>query len=264
MWRIIVCALMVAGFGFPVPSSAQQVELPKDARIGRDERGNIVDLDLSGKSDFDKAKISPETLKVISSLKTLRSLDLSFSNVSDDSLPVLKNLKALQSLELSYTSVTGKAIEQLSTGLVSLRLEACDVQDAHLSALERMPKLAQLWLGRTRVTDAGLPAIGKRSEWVLLDLTDCKITDAGLRSLGKMKQIQDLWLSKTIRYGEDDRSALTNESIKYLSTLKTLRQFRIADSKMTPEGLERLRRALPEATIDVERTGVTYLSESKP
>jgi internalin A len=266
MLRAVVCILMLIAFGFPVPSNAQQAQLPQNARIGRDQRGNILYLDLSGKSDFDKAKITPETLKAISSLKTLESLDLSFSNVSDDALPVFKNLKSLKSLELAYTSVTGKAIEQLSTmpGLLSLRLEACDVQDAHLTALARMPKLAQLYLGRTRVTDAGLPAIGKLSELVLLDLTDCKITDAGLLSLGRLKHIRNLWLSKTIRHGEDDRSALTDESIRYLSTLKTLRELRIADSKMSPEGLQRLRGALPKTTINVERTGITYLSRSEP
>ena len=264
MLRTVVCILMAIAASFPVESNAQEVQLPKGARVMRDQRGNIVHLDLSGKSDFDKAKITPETLKAISTLKALESLDLSFCNVSDDAIPMLKNLKALQSLSLAYTNVTGKSIEHLSTDLVSLRLEACDVEDAHLKALARMPKLAQLWLGRTRVTDAGLPAIGKLSEWVLLDLTDCKITDAGLPSLGKLKQIQHLWLSKTIRHGEDDRSALTDESIRYLSTLKTLRDLRIADSKMTSEGLQKLRNALPETTINVERIGITYLSESKP
>ncbi len=218
-------------------------------------------LDLSGASTVERAKVPRSLLEQVAGISTLERLNLSFSDVSDDALEPLKKLRSLRELNLSFSYVTGKAIRTVSTlqNLLSLQLVACKVTDDDLKALADMPQLVNLCLGETQVTDAGLPRIAVLSELVWLDLRNCSITDQCLRKLGHFKQLQNLWLSKTIRYGEDDRSALTDASVEYLSTLKTLVDLQIADSQLTDEGLTRLRDALPKAHIDTTRTGVTYL-----
>jgi hypothetical protein len=42
-----------------------------------------------------------------------------------------------------------------------------------------------------------------------------------------------------------------------------LSELRIADSKLTEQGLSRLRRALPKTEINTTRTGISYLSANK-
>jgi hypothetical protein len=246
--------------------ATEKQQLPPEAKVTRDENGNIRSIALRGHSTTDKVTISRKMIQQIASISTLEWLDLSFSNASDDVLEPLKRLRSLKGLDLSLSNATGKTITTVSKlpNLLSLRMEKCKVNDDDLKALADMPQLVNLYLGGTQVTDDGLPSIGKLSELVVLDLRDCAITDKGLRSMGHFKQIQNLWLSKTIRYGENDRSQLTDASVEYLSTLKTLVELQIADSQLTDGGLSRLRKALPKANIDTTRTGTTYLLSGQP
>ena len=91
-----------------------------------------------------------------------------------------------------------------------------------------MPQLAMLYLGRTKITDLGLKHIKQLEHLNLLQLSDCQITDQGLASLGHLPRIQHLWLSKTIRNVEDDRSDFTDRCVDYLISLDTLVNLQIA------------------------------------
>ena len=249
-----------------VTARAQEITLPAEAIVTRNQDGNISRVKLSGRSSANKAKIRSETIEQIGAIATLESLDLSFSDISDEILEPLKKLKSLKILSLSYSNVTGKAIRNVSAlpHLLSLRLDGCKVTDDDLNVLADMPQLVNLYLRETQVTDAGLPQIAKLSELVLLDLSSCDITDEGLRSLGQFKQLQHLWLSVTIRYKRDGKSRLTDASVGYLSTLTTLRDLQIGDSQVTEKGLARLRDALPKANINATSIASTDLSKKRP
>jgi hypothetical protein len=266
MPRLFAFVSFILISGFALVSHGQEPKLPRNAKITRNKDGKITAVRLTGPSSADKAKIAAETLKEIASIPTLESLYLDFTDVSDEALKPVKQLKSLKVLDLSYTNVTGNSIRELASfrSLLSLRLEGCEVNDEHLEALSEMPQLANLYLGRTQVADKGLRHIAKLSELVLLDLSDTSITDDGLQSLGHFKQLQHLWLSKTIRHGENDRSRLTDASVPYLSSLTTLVDLRIADSRLTEHGLTQLRRALSKTNINTTRTGITYISAKKP
>lgn len=244
---------------------AQGVSLPGDAQITRNANGSIAGVQLAGKSNRDRLRVAPETIKVLSKLQHLRSLSLWGTTVSDDDLRQLVTLKKLQTIDLSFTEVTGHSINILSPlkELVSLRLDSCNVNDEHLADLRLMPQLAMLYLRNTKVTDRGLKQLRNLDQIMLLELSDCKITDAGLVSLGKLPAIQHLWLSKTIRNGENDRSDLTDNCVDYLSNLTSLIDLQIADSRITDSSLEQLRNALPNTKVDTTRTGITYLSSPK-
>lgn len=254
-------AIVIVTSGVALAAYVKEPQLPPDAKITRNKDGSITGINLSGRSSADKAKIRPEVLQQISAISTLELLDLSFSDLTDEALGPLKNLRSLKVLNLTHSNVTGKAIRTLShpPNLLVLKLVACKVTDDDLKALSDMPQLVDLHLQETEVTDVGLPQIAKLSELIVLDLRNCAITDKGLRSLGHFKQIQHLMLSKTTRHGEDDRSKLTDASVEYLGSLKTLVSLDIADSQLTDQGLTRLRNALPRTKIDTTRLGVTYL-----
>lgn len=265
MTRTLMIGLALTITAIVQSTFADDSGLPKSAKVTVDDTGTVIGVQLTGKSNVDRLAVSPQTIDAISKLTTLRTLSLWGTTAGDDDIKRLTTLENLQSIDLTFTDVTGDSLRPLSSlkQLVSVRLEGCDVRDGQLAALSEMPQLAILYLGRTRVTDAGLRHLRGLRRLNLLQLSDCKISDSGLTSLGDLPQIQHLWLSKTIRYGEGDRSDFTDECIEYLASLDTLIDLRIADSKLTEQGLNRLREALPKTKLSTERTGITYLNRNE-
>ncbi len=197
----------------------------------------------------------------LQSLSDLETLSLWGTTVEDADLTKFKSLKKLISIDLSYTKVTGNSLQILKRlpNLQLINLEGCNVEDEQLKHLRGFERLITLRLAKTQVTDDGLVEIARLKKLNHLDLSSCAITDEGLRSLGEFPQLQHLWLSKTVRYGIDDTSDITDASVEYLSTLKSLIDLRIADSKLSAAGLARLRKSLPSATVSTESSGVTYI-----
>jgi hypothetical protein len=258
---LILLALFVPAFAkTAVP---QELSPLSHAKVTRNDRGEITSVRLTGKSNRDRFAVTPETIKAIAALDNLEYLSFWGTTVADDDIRRLTHLKKLQLIDLTFTDVTGESLQALSQlpALVSLRVEGCHVTDDELAPLADMPQLAMLYLGRTKVSDAGLKHLRGLKKLTTLQLSDCRITDEGLASLGNLPQIQHLWLSKTVRYGDDDRSDLTDACVDYLITLDTLTDLRIGDSRISDQGLERLRKGLPNTKISTERTGVTYLGK---
>lgn len=260
--QMIVVALACAFFADE--SIGQQAALPESAKLTRDGNGHVTGVRITGKSDRDPLAMTPQAIKALAKLENLESLSLWGTAVTDDDIRQLAGLSNLRRIDLAFTDVTGESLRTLSLleKLVSVRLEGCDVTDEHLPLLAKMPQLAMLYLGRTKVTDAGLQHLRRLRKLNLLQLSDCAITDEGLASLGDLPVIQHLWLSKTIRYGDDDRSNLTDNCVDYLISLNTLIDLQIGDSQLTEAGLKRLRAGLPMAKVSAERIGMTYLNRN--
>ena len=241
-------------------SYAEEVNLPDSAEITRNKDAKIIGVRIVGDSNLQPRIVSPETIRELSKLAHFESLSFWGTTVDDDDLVQLKPLENLRSIDLSFSQVTGKSIEVLSTHkkLALVNLTSCHVTDDHLAALSKMPQIAMLHLGRTNVTDNGLKHLDHLEQIVLLDLENCEISDTGLKSIGDLPVIQSLWLSKTVRHGNGDRSALTDNCVEYLATLNSLLDLRIADSQITDAKLKELRTSLPNTKVSTERTGITY------
>lgn len=259
----IAVLLVVTLFGSTL--CAQHALLPESAELHRDAAGNVISVHLVGASIQKRLEIDQATIDAISRFKHLERLKLWGTTVDDAVIERLSGLRKLRGIDLAHSDVTGESLQTLSSlpNITSIRLEGCDVSDEHLAPLEEMPQVTMLYLGRTKVTDEGLKHLRNLKRLNLLQLSDCNITDDGLMSLGEMPKIQHLWLSKTIRSGEDDRSRLTDRCIAYLLSLDTLSDLTVGDSKMTEAGIATLRAGLPKTKIRVHRTGVTYLSAKK-
>lgn len=235
-------------------------------RVERNDQGSAISASFTGKSNLDRLELTPRTLDAIAQLTELQSVSLWGTNVSDSEISRLLPLKNLSSIDLSYTNVSGDVLTTLSKipELAEINLEGCDVDDKHLEQLTGFERLITLRLAKTHVTDEGLRHIEKLKNLIHLDLSACEISDEGLRSLGHMPNIRHLWLSKTIRYGQDDRSDLTDGCVDFLTSLTTLIDLQIASSQISDEGVKRLKIALPDARIDTEPNGVVYLDQKKP
>ncbi len=264
MMHTIILRHAVVASVFVFSAFAQARSLPADAQLTRNAAGEIIDVRIAGKSNVERRSLDAETIAGLAELTNLEQLYLWGTTVGDADIQKLSTLTKLQVIDLTFSDISGESLKVLAKlpNLVSIRLDGCDVTDEQLEVLTDKTDLIELYLSKTKITDAGLKHVRNMKKLILLDLSDCEITDSGLSSLGHFPQIRSLRLSKLTRYGDDDRSSLTDQCVDYLVTLKSLTDLKIADSKLTDDGIERLKQGLPNASVSTERTGVTYINRT--
>ena len=138
-----------------------------------------------------------DSLRAISKLDNLQSLDFAASRLTNDDLVHLQGLTNLKTLFLSdRISDTGVAHLKELTNLQWLRLPK-QVSDAGLVHLVGLTKLQLLALNGTKITDAGLANLKELTKLRHLDLRGTQITDAGLVHLKGLTSLVSLFLSET-------------------------------------------------------------------
>jgi hypothetical protein len=168
--------------------------------------------------DLAHTKVGNADLGALALLRELHALNLSATNVSDAALVHVKNLDQLCTLRLSETKVT----------------------DAGLTELKGLRELTGLFLDRTAVTDAGLLHL-KQLHLTFLDLSNTKVTDTGLVQLQTMSTLYRLDLCNT---------DVTDAGLDHLKGLTGLGWLGVSGTKVSPQGMAELRRALPRVLID--------------
>ena len=243
---------MVFRFVFPVIALFSTCCCYADDRLKVEfgEDGKSVSLSIAANSPK-PVEITPELIDDILAFDTAESLSLSRTALSDGQLSKLAGLKNLEVLDLSYTPISDESAKTLAQfeNLQVVRLEGTKITDQIVATLVNLPQLSTFYLAKTDISDHGLELLRNHKMLNVLDLSSCNITDEGLRSLGKPPFLQHLWLAKTVRYGEDDKSNLTDGCVDYLLTLETLIDLDIADSKITESGLKRLQDGLKNCKV---------------
>ena len=85
-----------------------------------------------------------------------------------------------------------------------------------------------------------LPMLGS------LDVRGCNITDAGLESLSNSPQLTKLIAFQTKNGG----GKITDEGIKHLANIKTLKYVNISGNLVTEIGVNALQQALPDCKVE--------------
>jgi hypothetical protein len=166
-------------------------------------------------------------LKLVAGLKNLRSLDLYYWGNTGTGLKELAGLKCLQSLNLYQARVTNDGLKELA-GLTTLR---------------------SLNLGRTRISDPALQGLAALKELRNLnlsgvpDLAEDQFSDAGLKNLAGLENLEELKLGL--------QSKITNEGMKELAALKSLRYLDLASNKVTGQGMNALAGSKNLRTLDL-------------
>ncbi|MDQ3623372.1 MAG: hypothetical protein M3463_12915 [Verrucomicrobiota bacterium] len=211
----------------PAAASSSEGKLPGE---GPDE---VVDLH--------GAKVTQTDFETIARKPHLKRVNLAFSSVPDEGLKHLARLSELESLDLSRAvgnqgaALTDAGLLHLSklTNLRTLKLAGHPITDAGLEKLNWLTRVERLQLGGTKVTGEGLrqfPAL----KWLRLDATP--ITDEGLRHVGSLTNLEQLYL---------DLTQISDAGLTHLMGLKKLRVLNLHQTKVTAEGVEALKRALP-------------------
>jgi hypothetical protein len=186
--------------------------------------------------------------------------------ITDADIKNIDDFPYLKLLSLSETPVTDKSMEYIR-GLANLEvlyLDNTQITDAGLKSIHNLPHLRFMNLANTKVTGEGFQYLINVPRLEDLILNDCPITDDSLSRLTMLAQIRRLSLSRT-NITETGLWHLKNMQIKVLSLtgtkvsdrdLKCLEEFSelenvdLIGTKVTAEGVERLRRALPNCQID--------------
>jgi hypothetical protein len=201
----------------------------------------LESLNLSGNWNF-TSQVSDSGLAHIADLTTLQSLDLSFSAVSEDGLKHLRDLKDLRGLWFYMCP---------------------NVRDDGVAYIAGLHRLETLHLGGTKVTDEGLKNLEGMTELINVLLDGAPIRGRGLAHLANAKQMH--WLHLANDPLDDDEfevitrlsmqqlsltnTPLTDKSVRYLKTLRNLKDLRIGGTQITESGVAELKSALPNCQV---------------
>ncbi|MEM9942160.1 MAG: hypothetical protein AAF939_11285 [Planctomycetota bacterium] len=122
---------------------------------------------------------------------------------------------------------------------VNFALAGKQVGDKEIAELGRLKNVIWLNLANTEITDEGLGAIASLP-LTKLHLEKTKIGDEGLKHLLNMKQLEYLNLYDT---------QVTDQGIQQLEKLPSLKKLYVWKSKVTPVGMDQLKKAKPDLEI---------------
>lgn len=222
-------------------------------------------------------QVGDGALVILKGWKNLKRLNLRGTKVTDLGVAQLAGHPALEAIDVGYSLFTDNGFESLAAipnlrrvavggnkvtdvGLNVLRLlpnlEAVDlagtqrtdsgpwssaVSDKGLETLAQLRQLRELNLRSHKLTDAGMPWLGKLPHLAVLDLGQTPISARGLESLSNTASLRSLTLWKCARIGDD--------AVAVLSRMTQLEWLDVEDSSITPDGLARLKAALPKTRV---------------
>ncbi|MCA9031664.1 MAG: leucine-rich repeat domain-containing protein, partial [Planctomycetaceae bacterium] len=200
--------------------------------------------------------LSRETLSMISSLKNLTELDLSFSSIDDDGAKVLLQALDLRSLDISRTALSDRTMAMLSRmdSLEILDVVGCSVTNEGLNQIANIPNLRTLKLGSSsgKVNAEGIRSLEQCRNLTELSITnELLIDDEAIAVCGKIPKLRSLDLSHNER--------ITGKNAAVLAALPNLCRLRVRDTYFADEGAKAISRSATLSDIDV---GYTAVSES--
>ena len=109
-----------------------------------------------------------------------------------------------------------------------------------LALLNGLDSVSDVSIAGMDLGSDGFKHFASLSKLKRLDASGAKCTDADIRHLAGLQSLQELALSD---------NAITDASVPTLAKLESLRWINLSSTRVTPEGLSRLRRALPKLHV---------------
>jgi hypothetical protein len=157
------------------------------------------------------------------------------------SLKLVKN-RDLKKIDLSDSMVEEEDLTNLSARFrdaLEIDLSNTPITDAGLKVLSIYPRLQRLELRSTKINGEGLEHL-KELGLRKLGLSRTKFTDTGLVYLEDLTTLEELDVSDT---------AFSDSGLAHVRKLRNLRLLRLEKTKVTDDGVNSLKEALPELEI---------------
>ena len=169
-------------------------------------------------------------------LRELRCTQCSLANAD------LSPFTQLQDLDLTFNPFTDKGMESLASlkNLRRLLLRDTLITDEGLKYLAGLTNLEELDLSGTRITDKGIESLRGLKNMRRLNLLGAQASDAAMDVIAGMPHLEVLNLYRT---------HVTNTGVAKLRGLKELTDLDLRYSRVTSNGIDSLRAALPKTKV---------------
>ncbi len=230
---------------------------------------NLVALRLK------KTLIQDKDMNYLLDMKNLMILDVGYSDISDEGMEIISRMKNLHTLGFHYCLrflaktrmdilLDMPHLRQLDGGEGSISYQSLP----HIGSLNQLNTLNLSRSGpiSTRLSDKGIKFLKNLTNMNYLDLFDTKMSDTGLKYIQDFKNLYYLYIGgnlitsqglkvltgfKSLRYLDiSDSILITDEGIPYLRQLKNLVFLRLYTTGISDNGIEELKRALPQCRIE--------------
>lgn len=192
------------------------------------------------------------------------TVSLSGNPISDDGLRHLARYRRVSFMQLGETSITDDGLAHLRDcdDLYGLSLNDTAVTDAGLPHLDGLPQLSSLDVRSTAVTDAGILHVLRAHTISSLSI-DASILTPEVATALTSKSVYQLTLhgnavqdalsllssSTTLQHLMLDGDAVTDDCVPALTQLIGLKYLNLTNTRITRDGYDRLREALPGCEI---------------
>lgn len=224
-----------------------------------------------------QTRVGDEELSYLSSLKTLKAIDLSDCNrvtiagiqslakcpklaflkvwgksIDNECMKHVAQMKSMRVLGLNDTRVDDEGIKLLAgLNLKEVHLFRTAVGDEGLRVLSQMPNMETLNLRDTRLSDQGVEYLANLKKLKKLDLSECNspgITDQAGASFAKMENLRQLNLWAT---------TISDPCVQQITSMRQLTWLNLDNTKITDQGVAMLS-DMPQLTwLHLGKTAVT-------
>lgn len=212
--------------------------------------------------NLSNTKITDDGLRHLSALRSLEDLSLANTDITDQGLEHLKGSKGLNSLSVGGTNVTGRGVADFQKALPSCRVFPSPERlnavpdDVALWPPEHQPTRAEV-LEKVKQLQGNAKVDGSRPDQPIFDFTlfDSDISDESLlQLLGHMPHLERLNLRRVLvgdplaegvmpfklTFLSLDESRLTDEGLRPIGQITTLRELSLNHTRITDAGLRHL------------------------
>lgn len=221
-----------------------------------------------------QSPIGDTTLLVIGRLEHLETLLIDQTQVTDAGLLNLSRLKQLRELNLAGCPITDSGLKSLAvlTNLKMLNLNETQIRGPGLTQLDKLTRLESLYLQGTAVDFAGQPPLTGLAALKMLHLARTQVGGGVVRAVAGLAKLERLYLNETQIQDADipalaavladnsphlkglfvENTQLSDAALEPLHPLSTLADFtliHVHGTKITKQGVIRLRGLLPEANV---------------
>jgi hypothetical protein len=182
------------------------------------------------------------SLRSLGQLSHLRELSLFISDFREVSLERIHALPHLRRLSLHGENIDD-ALAQLQDlpHLLTMEIESRDQSTHWLKRLPKFNSLETLQISGGRRAGFDLSPVAELAHLRNLSLSIYRLTDEDLETLGKLRELATL----SLRLSTD----ITDASIPFLTDQTSLKTLDITHTKITDQGVDRLRTALPAVEV---------------
>ncbi len=211
----------------------------KCADSGIEQLGEMKSLETI---NLQQTAITDLGLKKVSTFRRLKTVNILYAAITQNGIKELAKLPELQSLTFGGPTITDGELAEIGhmSKLKALQIVSSKIDQSELKSLASLNNLRTLGLYTLPGGDIDLMELPSLGQLQALNLTGTAVTDIELKSIGTLKRLKKLNLART---------RITDAGLGSLTGLTELTVLDVRESSVTAVGAERLKKALPGATI---------------